>query len=69
MNCGTLSPQSSVLSPALIAMLDDELVIETPERVELHYVLANIGNRFIAAGIDHLIQTVTRDCNPCRRRV
>jgi len=40
-------------------MLDDELVIETPERVELHYVLANIGNRFIAAGIDHLIQTVT----------
>jgi uncharacterized RDD family membrane protein YckC len=40
-------------------MLDDELVIETPERVELHYVLANIGNRFLAAGIDHLIQTVS----------
>ena len=40
------------------AMLDDELVIETPERVELHYVLANVGNRFLAAGIDHLIQTV-----------
>ena len=39
-------------------MLDDELVIETPERVELHYVLANIGNRFLAAAIDHLIQTV-----------
>ncbi len=39
-------------------MLDDELIIETPERVELHYVLANIGNRFLAAGIDHLIQTV-----------
>src|SRR3977135_4280098 len=39
-------------------MLDDELVIETPERVELHYVLANIGNRFLAAGIDHLIQTL-----------
>ncbi|MEK6320684.1 MAG: RDD family protein [Acidobacteriota bacterium] len=39
-------------------MLDDELVIETPERVELHYVLANIGNRFLAAGIDHLIQAV-----------
>jgi uncharacterized RDD family membrane protein YckC len=37
-------------------MLDDELVIETPERVELHYVLANIGNRFLAAAIDHLIQ-------------
>jgi uncharacterized RDD family membrane protein YckC len=37
-------------------MLDDELIIETPERVELHYVLASIGNRFLAAGIDHLIQ-------------
>src|SRR5713226_7974272 len=39
-------------------MLDDELVIETPERVELHYVLANVGNRFLAAAIDHLIQVV-----------
>lgn len=39
-------------------MLDDELVIETPERVELHYVLANVGNRFLAAAIDHLIQTI-----------
>lgn len=37
-------------------MLDDELLIETPERVELHYVLANIGNRFLAAAIDHIIQ-------------
>jgi uncharacterized RDD family membrane protein YckC len=37
-------------------MLDDELVIETPERVELHYVLANVGNRFLAAAIDHVIQ-------------
>ena len=37
-------------------MLDDELVIETPERVELHYALASVGNRFLAAGIDHLIQ-------------
>ena len=37
-------------------MLDDELVIETPERVELHYVLASVGNRFLAAAVDHLIQ-------------
>jgi uncharacterized RDD family membrane protein YckC len=37
-------------------MLDDELIIETPERVELHFVLANVGNRFLAAAIDHLIQ-------------
>jgi len=40
----------------MVQMLDDELVIETPERVELHYVLASVGNRFLAAAIDHLIQ-------------
>jgi uncharacterized RDD family membrane protein YckC len=39
-------------------MLDDELLIETPERVELHYILANIGNRFLAAAIDHILQVV-----------
>src|SRR5215469_8109535 len=37
-------------------MLDDELVVETPERVELHFILASVGNRFLAAAIDHLIQ-------------
>jgi uncharacterized RDD family membrane protein YckC len=37
-------------------MLDDELIVETPERVQLHYVLASLGNRFLAALIDHLIQ-------------
>src|SRR5215813_8223822 len=37
---------------------DDELVIATPEHVELYFVLASIGNRFIAAFIDHLIQIV-----------
>lgn len=46
------------IDPRHAFMLDDELVIETPERVELHYVLANIGNRFLAAAIDHLIQVV-----------
>jgi uncharacterized RDD family membrane protein YckC len=34
----------------------DELVIETPERVELYYTRAQVGNRFLAALIDHLIQ-------------
>jgi uncharacterized RDD family membrane protein YckC len=38
--------------------LDEELIIETPERVELRYSLANIGNRFLAALIDHLIQAL-----------
>lgn len=35
---------------------DDELVIETPERVELYYTRAQIGNRFLAALVDHLLQ-------------
>ena len=36
----------------------DELVIETPERVELYYTRAQIGNRFLAALLDHIIQTL-----------
>ena len=38
---------------------DETLVIETPERVPLHFALASIGNRFIACAIDHTIQVVT----------
>jgi uncharacterized RDD family membrane protein YckC len=42
------------------AVITDEiLVIETPERVPLHFALASIGNRFIACAIDHTIQIVT----------
>ncbi|MDX6404139.1 MAG: hypothetical protein QOH70_1594 [Blastocatellia bacterium] len=37
---------------------DEILVIETPERVALHFALASIGNRFIACAIDHTIQIV-----------
>jgi len=37
---------------------DDTLVIETPERVPLHFALASIGNRFIACAIDHIIQII-----------
>jgi uncharacterized RDD family membrane protein YckC len=37
---------------------DETLIIETPERVPLHFALASIGNRFIACAIDHTIQTV-----------
>ena len=37
---------------------DETLVIETPERVSLHFALASIGNRFIACAIDHTIQVV-----------
>jgi uncharacterized RDD family membrane protein YckC len=35
---------------------EETLVIETPERVQLHFALASIGNRFIAVAIDHFIQ-------------
>jgi len=37
---------------------EDILVIETPERVPLHFALASIGNRFLACAIDHAIQAV-----------
>ena len=37
---------------------EDILVIETPERVPLHFALASIGNRFIACAIDHAIQVL-----------
>ena len=37
-------------------MADENLIIETPEHVELHFALATIGNRFIACAIDHTIQ-------------
>ena len=35
---------------------EDVLIIETPERVPLHFALASIGNRFIACAIDHALQ-------------
>ena len=35
---------------------EETLIIETPERVLLHFALASIGNRFLAVAIDHFIQ-------------
>ena len=35
---------------------EDILIIETPERVPLHFALASIGNRFLACAIDHTFQ-------------
>lgn len=35
---------------------EETLIIETPERVPLHFALASIGNRFLACAIDHIIQ-------------
>lgn len=39
-------------------MSDENLIIETPERVELSFALASLGNRFIACAIDHVIQVI-----------
>ena len=41
---------------AAVITSDETLVIETPERVPLHFALASLGNRFIACAIDHAIQ-------------
>jgi uncharacterized RDD family membrane protein YckC len=38
---------------------EETLIIETPERVPLHFGLASIGNRFIACAIDHAIQLIS----------
>ena len=38
---------------------EETLIIETPERVPLHFALASIGNRFLACAIDHAIQALT----------
>jgi uncharacterized RDD family membrane protein YckC len=34
----------------------DQLNIDTPEQVELHFSIAGIGSRFVAVLLDHLIQ-------------
>ena len=39
-----------------VVVTEDTLVIETPERVPLHFALASIGNRFLACAVDHAIQ-------------
>ena len=38
---------------------EETLIIETPERVQLAFALASIGNRFLAVAIDHFIQYFT----------
>ena len=50
-----MSSTSLSTSPQLVSGAD-ELIIETPERVELYYTRAQVGNRFLAAALDHLIQ-------------
>ncbi len=40
-------------------MAEENLIIETPEHVELQFALASLGNRFLACAVDHLIQVLT----------
>ena len=42
--------------PEPLIATEETLIIETPERVELEFALASIGNRFLAVAIDHFIQ-------------
>ncbi len=42
--------------PKVSGPVDDLLVVETPERVELHFPLASLGTRFLACAVDHTIQ-------------
>jgi uncharacterized RDD family membrane protein YckC len=37
---------------------EETLVIETPERVQLHFALASVGNRFLACAFDHFLQVL-----------
>ena len=37
---------------------EEVLIIETPERVPLHFALASIGNRFLACALDHALQAM-----------
>ena len=44
------------MAAEVISASEEILVIETPERVPLHFALASIGNRFLACAIDHALQ-------------
>jgi uncharacterized RDD family membrane protein YckC len=46
------------MSPTFIET-EETLIIETPERVQLAFALASIGNRFLAVAIDHFLQYLT----------
>jgi uncharacterized RDD family membrane protein YckC len=43
---------------ATVIHTDETLIIETPERVPLHFALASIGNRFLACAVDHGLQVL-----------
>jgi uncharacterized RDD family membrane protein YckC len=53
------TPDTQHPTPNMSAVPTDEtLVIETPERVPLHFALASTGNRFLACAFDHFLQVL-----------
>ena len=44
------------MAAEVLSATEEVLVIETPERVPLHFALASIGNRFLACATDHALQ-------------
>ena len=52
------NPPDRLDAPGRRGTIDEVLVVETPERVELHFPLASLGNRFLACAIDHAIQAL-----------
>src|SRR6266404_1801653 len=58
-NCSTTVSKALVGSMSAAIATEEILVIETPERVALHFALASIGNRFLACAIDHALQMLT----------
>src|SRR5438045_7880697 len=44
------------MSAHALGIKDETFIIETPERVPLHFALASIGNRFLACAFDHFLQ-------------
>jgi len=44
------------MASQLVIPSEETLIIETPERVPLHFALASIGNRFLACALDHGLQ-------------
>ena len=47
------------MAAEVLSTTEEVLVIETPERVPLHFALASIGNRFLACAVDHALQILT----------
>jgi uncharacterized RDD family membrane protein YckC len=57
-SANSICTQKKTMSAALASPNEETLIIETPERVPLHFALASIGNRFLACAVDHTLQFI-----------